>query len=205
MKTPVKTLDNKTVGEIELADAVFGVKPRKDILFRAVSWQLAKRRSGNHKAKGVSEVSGTTKKPWGQKGSGRARAGSLRSAQFRKGGVIFGPVVRSHEHSLPKQVRSKALRMALSDKVAEGKLLVLDAAKTETHKTKAFAAQLSKLGIASALIIDSAVDESLARAARNLPKIDVLPVMGANVYDIMRRDTLVLTKDAVAKLEERLK
>ena len=150
--------------------------------------------------------SGTTKKPWAQKGTGRARQGSLRSPQFRKGGVIFGPVVRSHAHDLPKKVRELALRMALSSKQKDGKLMVLETAKADTHKTKALAAKFEKLGLNSVLIIDGAnLDPNFVKAARNMPHIDVLPEQGANVYDILRRDVLVLTKNAVEQLQERLK
>ncbi|MDD3370207.1 MAG: 50S ribosomal protein L4 [Alphaproteobacteria bacterium] len=206
MKTTVKSLDNKEVGTIDLLDDVFGVTPRRDILTRTVNWQLAKRRSGNHKAKQIGEVSGTTKKPWAQKGTGHARQGSLRSAQFRKGGVIFGPVVRDHAHDLPKQVRKLALCMALASKQQDGKLVVLDSAKIDTHKTKDLAAKFAKLGFASALIIDGAnLDPNFSKAARNIPHIDVLPEQGANVYEILRRDVLVLTKNAVEQLQERLK
>jgi large subunit ribosomal protein L4 len=206
MKTTVKNLENMEVGTIDLLDDVFGVTPRRDILTRTVNWQLAKRRSGNHKAKVISEVSGTTKKPWAQKGTGRARQGSLRSPQFRKGGVIFGPVVRDHAHDLPKKVRQLALRMALASKQQDGKLIVLDTAKLDSHKTKGLVEKFAKLGLISALIIDGAnLDENFAKAARNIPHIDVLPEQGANVYDILRRDILVLTKNAVEHLQERLK
>jgi len=206
MKLAVKSLDNKAAGDIEVADDIFGLPVRKDILARMVQWQLAKRRAGTHKTKGISDISGTTKKPWKQKGTGRARQGSLRSPQFRGGAVIFGPVVRSHEYGLQKKVRRLALKTALSAKQAEGKLVVLDSAKVKDAKTSALAKSFAKLGLASALIIDGAtVDERFARAARNLPGIDVLPQQGANVYDIMRRDTLVLTRDAVQALEARLK
>jgi len=206
MKTTVKSLDNTEVGTIDLLDDVFGVTPRRDILTRMVNWQLAKRRSGNHKVKIISEVSGTTKKPYAQKGTGHARQGSLRSAQFRKGGVIFGPVVRDHAHDLPKKVRQLALRMALASKQQDGKLIVLDDAKVDSPKTKELVAKLSKLGLSSALIIDgSNLDPNVAMAARNIPHIDVLPEQGANVYDILRRDVLVLTKNAVEQLQERLK
>ena len=206
MKTTVKNLENKDVGEIDLIDAVFGVTPRRDILTRNVNWQLAKRRSGNHKAKGIADISGTTKKPWAQKGTGRARQGSLRSPQFRKGAIIFGPVVRDHSHDMPKKVRQLGLRMALSSKQADGKLIILDAAKLDSHKTKALALKFAKMGFSSALIIDGAnLDPNFAKAARNLPHVDVLPEQGANVYDILRRDVLVLTKNAVEQLQERLK
>lgn len=206
MKIDVINLEAKNVGSIELADEVFGVEVRRDILARMVNYQLAKRRSGNHKAKQIWEVSGTTKKPYAQKGTGRARQGSLRSAQFRGGGVIFGPVVRSHAHDLTKKVRALALRCALSSKAADGKLVVLEKASAATPKTKALAAQLTKLNLANVLFIDGPeLDVNFALASRNLPFVDVLPSQGANVYDILRRDTLVLTKDAVQALEARLK
>jgi large subunit ribosomal protein L4 len=202
----VRNLDNQEVGDIELDDAVFGAPVRRDILARVVNWQLAKRRAGTHKTKGISEISGTTKKPYKQKGTGRARQGSLRSPQFRGGATIFGPVVRSHAFSLQKKVRRLGLKSALSAKFGEGKLVVIDTAHVEEGKTKALRARLETLGWNSVLIIDgSAVDENFARAARNLPRVDVLPQQGANVYDILRRDTLVLTRAAVEHLEARLK
>ena len=206
MKIDIVNLDAKTVGSLELADEVFGVPVRRDILARMVNYQLAKRRSGNHKTKQVWEVSGTTKKPYKQKGTGRARQGSLRSAQFRGGGVIFGPVVRSHAHDLTKKVRALALRIALSSKAADGKLVVLENAVATTPKTKDLVSRLSKLNLANALFIGGAeLDTNFALASRNIPHIDVLPSQGANVYDILRRDTLVLTTDAVTALEARLK
>jgi large subunit ribosomal protein L4 len=206
MKLAITDLDNKEVGSIDLAEEVFGLPVRRDILARMVNWQLAKRRAGTHKTKGISEIQGTTKKPWRQKGTCRARQGSLRSPQFRGGAVIFGPVVRSHEFSLQKKVRRLALKTALSAKQAEGKLVVLEAAKLADAKTKALVERLGKLGWGSVLIIDGpTVDANFARAARNIPGIDLLPQQGANVYDILRRDTLVLTRDAVQHLEARLK
>lgn len=206
MKATIKNLNNEDVGEIELAEEIFGLPVRTDILHRMVNWQLAKRRSGNHKTKGVSEISGTGKKPYRQKGTGRARQGSLRSPQFRGGAVIFGPVVRSHEHDLTKKVRKLALKTALSSKLADGKLVVIDAAAADTHKTKELATRLGALGLTSALVIDGAnLNENFVRASRNIPMIDVLPEQGANVYDILRRDTLVLTRNAVEQLEARLK
>jgi large subunit ribosomal protein L4 len=206
MKLTVHNLDNQEVGDIELADAVFGLPVRRDILARVVNWQLAKRRAGTHKAKGVSDISGTSKKPYKQKGTGRARQGSLRSPQFRGGAVIFGPVVRSHAFDLQKKVRRLGLKTALSAKQAEGKLIVIDAAKLDEAKTKALRARFDALGWNSVLIIDgTTLDEGFARAARNLPRVDVLPQQGANVYDILRRDTLVLTREGVQQLEARLK
>ena len=205
MKCDVLTLDNKKAGSIDLADGVFGAEVRKDIISRMVNYQLAKRRGGNHKTKTVSEIRGTTAKPWRQKGTGRARAGTLRAAQFRGGSTIFGPVVRDHGHKLPKKVRKLALRCALSSKQADGKLIILDNATLEGPKTKDLSTKLAILGWSNVLIVTGAeVDGNLARAAANLINVDVLPQQGANVYDILRRDVLVLTKDAAAHLQERL-
>jgi large subunit ribosomal protein L4 len=206
MKVQVKNLAGTAVGDIELDDAIFALPVRSDLLHRMVNWQLAKRRAGTHKTKGVSEISGTGKKPYKQKGTGRARQGSLRSPQFRGGARIFGPVVRSHEHDLTKKVKQLALKTALSSKAADGKLFVLDAAIATTHKTKELAASLTKLGLGSVIVIDGQqLDVNFARAASNIPLVDVLPSQGANVYDILRRDTLVLTRAAIADLEARLK
>ena len=205
MKLSVKSLDAKDVGEIELNDSIFGIEPRRDILARVVNWQLAKRRAGTHKVKLVSDISGTTAKPFRQKGTGRARQGSTRAVQFRGGATAHGPVVRSHAHDLPKKVRRLGLKCALSAKQAEGKLIVLD--QTDgSGKTKDLIKQFDALGWSSVLVIDGPeVNVSFARAARNIPKVDVLPQHGVNVYDILRRDTLVLTRDAVEHLEARLK
>jgi len=206
MKLTVRNLDNEEVGDIELADEIFGLPIRCDILARVVNWQLAKRRAGTHKTKGISEIRGTTKRPYKQKGTGRARQGSLRSPQFRGGARIFGPVVRSHAFDLQKKVRRLGLKIALSAKQDEGKLVVIDAAHIGEAKTKALSVRLAALGWDSVLIIDgSVVEENFVRAARNLPCVDVLPQQGANVYDILRRDTLVLTREAVRHLEARLK
>ena len=207
MKCDVITLDNKkSTDGVDLSDAVFGVEIRADILTRMINWQRAKRRAGTHKVKTIGEIRGTTAKPWRQKGSGRARAGSRRATQFRGGATVFGPVVRDHSHKLPKKVRKKALCMALSAKCADGKLIVLDEAKLKDAKTRNLAGRLAKLGWDSGLIIDGPeLDENFVRAAANLPRVDVLPQQGANVYDILRRDTLVLTRDAVKHLEERLR
>jgi large subunit ribosomal protein L4 len=206
MKLIVRNLDNEEVGDIELADEIFGVPIRRDILARVVNWQLAKRRAGTHKTKGISEIQGTTKKPYRQKGAGRARQGGLRSPQFRGGARIFGPVVRSHSFSLQKKVRKLGLKTALSVKQGEGKLVVIDTARVDEAKTKALRARFETLGWDSVLIIDApAIDGNFMRAARNLPRVDVLPQQGANVYDILRRDTLVLTRAAVEQLEARLK
>ena len=205
MKCDVLTLDNKKAGSIDLADGVFGSEVRKDIISRMVNWQLAKRRSGNHKTKNVSEIQGTTAKPWNQKGTGRARAGTVRATQFRGGSTVFGPVVRNHSHKLPKKMRQMAMRSALSSKQADGKLIILEDATLDAPKTKDLAEKLAALGWTNALIVTGAeVDGNFARAAANIANVDVLPQQGANVYDIIRRDTLVLTKDAAAHLQERL-
>jgi|SRR6266404_531230 large subunit ribosomal protein L4 len=209
MKLKVTDIDNKAVGEVEIDDAVyadiFGREVRKDLLARAVNWQLAKRRAGTHKTKEIGDVQGTTKKPYNQKGTGNARQGSLRSPQFRGGATIFGPVPRSHAHDLPKKVRKLALKTALSAKQAEGKLVIWSGADA-SGKTKDLSVKFGKLGWKSVLVIDgTAVNEKFALAARNIPGIDVLPQQGANVYDILRRDTLVLTKGAMESLVERLK
>lgn len=206
MKCDVISLENKTVGSIDLDEAVFGVPVRSDILARMVNWQLARRRAGTHKTKGVSEVRGSTKKPFRQKGTGRARQGSTRSAQMRGGGVAFGPVLRDHAHALTKKVRKLALKTALSAKQADGKLVVLESTQLKVAKTRDLTKTLEKLGWTSALVIDGTeVDANFAKAARNIVALDVLPSQGANVHDILRRETLVLTKDAVANLVERLK
>ena len=209
MKFDVKTMDNKPAGNITLADEVFGVVLRSDIVARVVKWQLAKRRAGTHKVKSRSEVAMTTAKMFKQKGTGRARHGSAAVVQFRGGGVVHGPVVRDHGHALPKKVRQLGLRSALSSKAAEGKLLVVDnlASKGKSAgKTAKLRDQLIKLGADNALIVGGAkLDTAFVNAARNIPLVDVLPQQGINVYDILRRDVLVLSKDAAAHLEERLK
>lgn len=207
MDFEIKTLDNGSAGTIGLPDEIFGTTPRKDIMARVVLWQLAKRRAGTHKVKGMGEVSGTTRKPYKQKGTGNARQGSLRAPQFRKGGAVHGPVVRDHGYDLPKKVRRLGLISALSQKLAEGKLIVLDEANGVNQgvlKTAELAKKLKVLGWSSALILDSIVDEGFLRAARNLPKIDVLPGIGANVYDILNHDVLAITRAGVESLKERL-
>jgi large subunit ribosomal protein L4 len=205
MQIKVQNLEAKEVGTIELADAIFGLPARVDILARVIDWQLAKRRAGTHKTKGIADISGTTKKPYKQKGTGSARQGSLRSPQFRGGARIFGPVVRSHEYGLNKKIRKLGLKTALSVKQAEGKLIILDQLGADT-KTKALAERFAKMGWGSVLVIDGPeVSEGFRRAASNLKNVDVLPQQGANVYDIIRRDTLVLTRAAVEHLEARLK
>jgi len=205
MQTPVITLENTKAGEIELPEALFGATPRADIMARVVHWQLAKRRAGTHKAKGMAEVSGTTKKPYRQKGTGNARQGSLRAPQYRKGGVVHGPVVRDHGYSLNKKVRRLGLISALSQKAAEGKLVVLEnAAMAADAKTSAVAAKVKALGWTSVLVVDAAADQNFARCVRNLPKVQVLPTIGASVYDILNHDVLAVTRAGVEALKERL-
>ncbi len=204
MQIEIKTLDNGSAGTIDLPDEIFATAPRADIMARVVHWQQSKRRAGTHKIKGMGEVSGTTKKPYKQKGTGNARQGSLRAPQFRTGGVVHGPVVRDHGYDLPKKVRRLGLISALSQKQAEGKLVVLDAAVSGGVKTKELAAKLTALGWTSALIIDRAVDAGFLKASRNIIGVDVLPTVGANVYDILRHDVLAVTAAGVEGLKERL-
>ncbi|MFO1242485.1 MAG: 50S ribosomal protein L4 [Rickettsiales bacterium] len=204
MKLNITTLDAKASGEITLNPDIFGLAPRKDILQRMVEYQRAKKRAGTHKTKGISDISGTTKKPFKQKGTGNARQGSLRSPQFRGGATIFGPVVRSHAVSLNKKFRKLALKTALSAKQKSGELVILADTNVKEAKTKDLAQKFEKLGWKRPLIVDATVNEGFAKAARNLKYVDVLPQIGINVYDILRHKELVLTKAAVESLEARL-
>ncbi|MEO1918481.1 MAG: 50S ribosomal protein L4 [Paracoccaceae bacterium] len=205
MKTDVIKLDAKKAGSIELPDAIFGLEPRADILHRMVRYQLAKRQAGTHKVKTRSETSYSTKKIYRQKGTGGARHGSRNAPIFRGGGVYKGPTPRSHAHNLTKKFRALGLKHALSAKVAAGELVIIEDANLSEGKTKMLASVIKDLGWKRALIIDGAeVNENFARAAQNIEGVDVLPSAGANVYDILRRDTLVLTKSAVKALEARL-
>jgi large subunit ribosomal protein L4 len=203
MKIDITTLDNAVAGSTELPEDIFGIAPRNDIMARVVHWQLAKRRSGNHKTKGMGEVRGTTKKPFKQKGTGNARQGSLRAPQFRTGGVVHGPVVRDHGYDLPKKVRRLGLLSALSQKQADGKLVVLDAANGAT-KTRELVAKLKVLGWTSALIVDHEIDGGFLLASRNIIGLDILPTVGANVYDILNHEILAITTAGLAGLKERL-
>jgi large subunit ribosomal protein L4 len=206
MKADVLTLDAEKAGSIELDKAIFALEARPDILHRIVNWQLAKRRAGTHAVQFRSDVSLTGKKAYAQKGTGNARHGNRGSNLFRGGGRAFGPIPRDHGYSLPKKVRKLGLKTALSAKHAEGRLVILEALTLDEAKTKNLRAKFEKLGLANALIIDgSEIDVNVKRAAANIPNIDVLPSQGANVYDILRRDTLVLTRAALEKLAERLK
>ncbi|MDA0369478.1 MAG: 50S ribosomal protein L4 [Proteobacteria bacterium] len=205
MKAKVTTFENKSAGDMDLDEGVFGLSSRPDLIHRMVRWQLAKRRAGTHKVKVIGEIRGTTAKPFKQKGTGRARQGSVRATQFRGGATAHGPVPRDHSHALPKKVRKLALKAALSAKQAEGKLVIVDTAKLADLKTAKLAAHIKSFGWRSVLIIDGTdLDPNLTWAARNIPLVDVLPQQGANVYDIMRRDMLVLTKSAVEALQGRL-
>jgi large subunit ribosomal protein L4 len=206
MKLSITTLEGSDAGSVTLSDEIFGLEPRTDILQRVVRWQLAKRQAGTHKTLGRSEINRTKKKLYKQKGTGGARHGAASAPQFRGGGRAFGPVVRSHAHDLPKKVRALGLKHALSSKAKTQQLIIVDKAAIEEIKTKALKETFSKRGLANVLIIDGAeVDQNFALAARNIPNVDVLPVQGINVYDILRRDSLVLTKAAVDALEARFK
>lgn len=204
MQIDVLTLDASKAGDLDLRDDIFGLEPRADILHRYVVWQQAKRQQGTHKAKERGEVTGTTKKFVRQKGSGGARHGNRKAPQFVGGGKAHGPRVRSHAHDLPKKVRRLALRHALSAKQGAAELIIIDEATVADVKTKVLAEKLQKLGVRNTLVIDQSVDEGFARAARNLDGVDVLPVIGANVYDILRHDKLILTRAAVEGLYARL-
>ena len=206
MKLDITTLDGAGAGSVELDETIFGLEPRVDLLHRMVRWQLAKRQAGTHAVKNRSDVNRTRKKLYKQKGTGNARHGAASAPQFRGGGRAFGPVVRSHAHDLPKKVRALALKHALSAKVKDSTLIIIDDVKLEDGKTKNLAARFEKMGLSSALFISgSEVDVNFGRAARNIPMIDVLPIQGINVYDILRRDKLVLTRAAIDALEARFK
>ncbi|MDF1871902.1 50S ribosomal protein L4 [Vannielia sp.] len=206
MKLDVIKLDGGKAGSVDLGDEIFGLDPRADILHRVVRWQRNKAQAGTHKVKTRSETSYSTKKIYRQKGTGGARHGDRNAPIFRKGGIYKGPTPRSHEHDLPKKIRKLGLKHALSAKAAEGKLIVLDEAVMAEPKTGALAKQFKELGWKKVLVIDgSEVNDNFLRASANIDGLDVLPSMGANVYDILKRDTLVLTKAGVEALEARLK
>jgi large subunit ribosomal protein L4 len=206
MELKVTTLEGKEAGSVTLSDAIFGLEPRADLIQRYIVWQLAKRQRGTHDVKNRAEIWRTGKKMYKQKGTGNARHGPARVNLFRGGGRSFGPTPRSHAIELPKKVRALALRHALSAKAKDGRIIVIDTLGVADGKTKAFRATLEKLGLANALIIGGAeIDNGTRLAARNIPNIDVLPIQGINVYDMLRRNTLVLTKDAVDALEARFK
>lgn len=206
MDLKVTTLDGKSSGKVSVSDAIFGLEPREDILARMVRYQLAKRRQGTHDVKNRAEIRRTGAKLYKQKGTGKARHSSARAPQFRGGGRSFGPTPRDHAMGMPKKVRAMALRHALSAKAASEQIVVVDDLSAKQSKTAALKAQLAKLGLANALMIGGAeLDNNIRLAARNIPQLDVLPVQGINVYDILRRDVLVLSKAAIEALEERFK
>lgn len=206
MKIDMISLEGEAAGSIDLNEAIFGLVPREDLIARMVRYQLAKRRAGTHQTQGRADISRTGKKLYKQKGTGSARHGSARVPQFRGGGRAFGPVVRSHAHDLPKKLRALALKHALSAKAQDGAIIVWPEARASEAKTKSLRASFAKLGLTNALIVDGPAPEaSFQLAARNIPQIDVLPVQGINVYDILRRKTLVLTKAAIDALEARFK
>src|SRR4051812_11390902 len=203
---PKVSLFNQTgsqVGEIELNDLVFGIEPNESVIFDAITAQRASLRQGNHKVKNRSEVAGGGRKPWRQKGTGRARQGSIRSPQWRGGGIVFGPTPRSYSYKLPKKVRRLALLSALSTKAREEEIIVLDGLTFDAPKTKEFIQVLSNLSIdKKALIVTADLDETVALSARNIPGISVVTANGINVLDLVAHDKLVITKAAVQKVEE---
>lgn len=206
MDLTITTLEGKEAGSLTVSDTLFGLEPREDILQRVVRWQLAKRQQGTHQAQGRADVSRTGAKMFKQKGTGRARHSSARAPQFRGGGKAHGPVARSHAHDLPKKVRALGLRLALSAKLKSQDLIIIDELNMKEAKTKVLTSSFAKLGFKNALLIGGKeIDANFSRAASNIPNVDVLPVQGINVYDILRRGKLVLSKAAVEALEERFK
>ena len=205
MQLDIINFDGKKVGSVELTDSIFGLEPRADILHRVVTWQRAKQRAGTHAVKSVSDVAGSGKKAFKQKKTGNARQGERYNVHMRGGGVVHGPVVRDHSIDLPKKIRSLGLKMALSSKAQDGRLVIIDSEKLAAAKTNAFAKQLKKLDIASALFVGATeLDENFKKSAANIANIDVLPTMGLNVLDILKHEKLVLTADAVKAVEARL-
>jgi large subunit ribosomal protein L4 len=206
MELKITNLDGEAKGSVNLSDAIFGLVPRQDLIQRCIVWQLAKRRAGTHAVKNRADIARTGKKMYKQKGTGGARHGSQRANLFRGGGRSFGPLVRSHEIGLPKKVRVLALRHALSAKARDGGIVIIEDARHAEAKTRGLKTRFAKLGLANALIVDGAeVDNGFRLATRNIPNIDVLPIQGINVYDILRRNKLVLTRAALDALEARLK
>ncbi|MFJ8259693.1 50S ribosomal protein L4 [Peribacillus asahii] len=203
---PKVTLFNQAgsqVGDIELNDSVFGIDPNNHVLFEAIVMQRASLRQGTHKVKNRSEVAGGGRKPWKQKGTGRARQGSIRSPQWRGGGTVFGPTPRSYAYKLPKKVRRLAIKSALSAKALEENILVLESLSFEAPKTKEFVAVLNNLSVdTKALVVTNGVDEKVALSARNIPGVTVVEADGLNVLDVVSHNKLILTKSAVEKVEE---
>lgn len=205
MQMDIINLDGKSVGKVELTDVIFGLEPRADILHRVVTWQRAKSRAGTHKVKTVSDVAGSSRKLFKQKKTGNARQGERYNPHMRGGGVVHGPVLRDHAIDLPKKIRVLGLKMALSSKLKEGSLIVIDSEKLSVSKTNAFAKQLKKLNLSSALFVSGAeTDSNFKKSTANIVNIDVLPTIGLNVLDILKHEKLILTSDAVKAIEERL-
>lgn len=205
MQVEVLNLDGKSVGKTELSDVIFGIEPRADILHRVVTWQRANARAGTHAVKTVSDVAGSGKKAFKQKKTGNAREGERYNVHMRGGGVVHGPVVRDHSIDLPKKIRSLGLKMALSSKLKEGALIVIDSDKMKEAKTNALAKQLKNMNIGSALFVGAeSVDANFKKSAANIINVDVLPTIGLNVLDILKHEKLVLTADAVKAVEARL-
>lgn len=198
--------NGEKVDSLELEDSIFDTEVKEDLVQRVVVWQLAKRRAGNACTKTRSDVSGGGKKPWRQKGTGRARAGTSRSPIWTGGGTVFGPLPRSYEFSVPKKVRRAALRSVLTSKLRDNCLTVVDNISLDAPKTKLFAETLKTLGLdeKKTLFVVPAKDETLMRSSRNLFKVLVLPTEGMNVYDLLRYERLVLFREAVPKIHERL-
>ncbi|MZP30254.1 50S ribosomal protein L4 [Heliobacterium undosum] len=202
-KVAVYNIEGAQVGEIDLNDEIFGIEPNEAVMHQAVVTQLAAWRRGTHKVKSRGEVSGGGKKPWRQKGTGRARAGTSRSPLWRGGAIIFGPQPRSYKIAMPKKARRLALKSALSDKVRAGNLIVVDALEMDAPKTKAIAGIMNKLNVErKALLVTADIDENVFKSARNIPGVSPVEAVGINVYDILNHDKLVITKNAVAKVEE---
>jgi large subunit ribosomal protein L4 len=202
-KVALYNQNGEKIGEIELSDSVFGIEPNKHVLFEAVIMQRASLRQGTHKTKNRAEVSGGGRKPWRQKGTGRARQGSIRAPQWRGGGTVFGPVPRSYSYKLPKKVRRLAIKSALSSKVLENEIIVLDNLALETPKTKEMVKILNNLSVdRKALIVTDDVNENVVLSARNIPGVTVVTANGINVLDVLNHDKLVITKAAVEKVEE---
>ena len=205
MQVDILNLDGKSVGKVELSDSIFGIDPRADILHRVVTWQRANARAGTHAVKTVSDVAGSGKKAFKQKKTGNARQGERYNVHMRGGGVVHGPVVRDHNIDLPKKIRALGLKMALSSKVKEGALIVIDSEKMGEAKTNTLAKQLKKLNVASALFVGAeSIDANFKKSVANIANVDALPTIGLNVMDILKHDKLVLTADAVKSVEARL-
>lgn len=204
LESVLKNFENEEVGKLELSESVFAQAERKDILHRVTVWQRSGMRSGCHKTKGRSEVAGSTKKIYKQKGTGKARHGAITAPIFVGGGITFGPLVRSHAYSLNKKVRKFALRVALSLKYAQNSIIFLDSVEMSSNKTSNLKQKLDNFGIISALIVDNEFGDNIKNASSNLIGIDLLPVKGLNVLDILKHRSLIITREALQEIEKRL-